>query len=276
MDIENESNRVAPGVPEAVPAVTAGYAAVRFNALKHGILSRSTVLPHEDATEYRHLLEAMLDEHRPAGATEAHLVEELASILWRKRRVLQAEGARINQGLESVVRNTASLASSAAPFAYGLEGKRVDIRELMDQSPEDVAECQRDAQKELAATERAAVILRRGGKGAFDQALRALTQSSREWWAESLADDAVEPTADGLGNFISQELDPVFRAIEAEARYHEAIKSQAIGEGLKAQNLEHLGRYETHLDRKFERTLAMLIKLKEIRRQSAPQADGAQ
>jgi hypothetical protein len=29
--------------------------------------------------------------------------------------------------------------------------------------------------------------------------------------------------------------------------------------------LEKLNRYETHLDRKFERTLAMLVKLKELR-----------
>lgn len=35
--------------------------------------------------------------------------------------------------------------------------------------------------------------------------------------------------------------------------------------GLQAYKLEKLSRYETHLDRKFERSLAMLIKLKELR-----------
>ena len=44
-----------------------------------------------------------------------------------------------------------------------------------------------------------------------------------------------------------------------------AIKSQALGEGLQAYRLEKLNRYETHLDRKFERTLAMLLKLKSLR-----------
>jgi hypothetical protein len=33
--------------------------------------------------------------------TERHLIEELATIIWRKRRVLLAEGAKINEGLKS-------------------------------------------------------------------------------------------------------------------------------------------------------------------------------
>lgn len=48
------------------------------------------MLAREDATEYRDLLGALVEEHQPAGATEAHLVEELAAIIWRKRRVLAA------------------------------------------------------------------------------------------------------------------------------------------------------------------------------------------
>ena len=46
---------------------------------------------------------------------------------------------------------------------------------------------------------------------------------------------------------------------------YSAIVNQALGEGLQAYKLEKLSRYETHLDRKFERTLAMLIKLKDLR-----------
>lgn len=49
-----------------------------------------------------------------------------------------------------------------------------------------------------------------------------------------------------------------------ESRHHEAIKNQALGEGLQAFKFENLSRYETHLDRKFERTLAMLIKLNDL------------
>lgn len=50
-----------------------------------------------------------------------------------------------------------------------------------------------------------------------------------------------------------------------QARHATAIKAQALGEGLQAHRLEKLNRYETHLDRRFERTLAMLLKLKDLR-----------
>ncbi|MCP4992666.1 MAG: hypothetical protein GY934_02595, partial [Gammaproteobacteria bacterium] len=82
------------------------YKAVQFNAMKHGILSRHTVLPHEDQDEFAGLLAALVHEHQPAGMTEAHLVEELAGIIWRKRRVLQAEGSNINRGLKYAAQNT--------------------------------------------------------------------------------------------------------------------------------------------------------------------------
>jgi hypothetical protein len=53
--------------------------------------------------------------------------------------------------------------------------------------------------------------------------------------------------------------------MEREARFTPAIKAQTLGEGLQAHRLEKLNRYETHLDRKFERTLAMILKLKSLR-----------
>ncbi len=60
----------------AVPAETGGTEITRFNALRHGVLSRYTVLPWEDADEYRALVAALAAEHAPDGATEEHLVEE--------------------------------------------------------------------------------------------------------------------------------------------------------------------------------------------------------
>jgi hypothetical protein len=80
------------------PTDSAGTAVTRFNALKHGILSRYTVLPREDGNEYRVLVDALVVEHVPSGPTEEHLVEELAGILWRKRQLRLAEGAADRQG----------------------------------------------------------------------------------------------------------------------------------------------------------------------------------
>jgi hypothetical protein len=69
------------------------YQATRFNALRHGVLSRYTVLPWEDEAEYQSRLGGLVAEDAPVGPTEEHLVEELAGIIWRKRRLRMAEAA---------------------------------------------------------------------------------------------------------------------------------------------------------------------------------------
>jgi hypothetical protein len=45
------------------------------------------------------------------------------------------------------------------------------------------------------------------------------------------------------------------------------IREQAFGEALD-DKLERLGRYEVHLDRKLERMLTMLVRLKELRQRT--------
>lgn len=247
-------------------ARTVGYGNVRFNALKHGVLSRYTVLAHEDGAEFADLLAALVEEHQPAGPTETHLVEELAGAIWRKRRVLQAEGASINQGLKGSVRDSERVIPTAAPFEAGLSGKGTDIRDLVGMKPEEVAAQQCDAKADLDASYKASAILRRGGPNAYEKALRALRADSRDWWRDFVDDEEYPETAEGLDEFINRHLAPLCHQTEKEARHHDAIKAQALGEGLQAHRMEKLNRYETHLDRKFERTLAMLLKLKDLRR----------
>ena len=43
------------------------------------------------------------------------------------------------------------------------------------------------------------------------------------------------------------------------------LRSQAFGQALEPDRLDKLARYEVHLDRKLERTLAMLLKLQDLR-----------
>jgi len=256
------SDKPATLVPDAK---SQPYEVVRFNAMKHGILSRYTVLSHESHADYESLVNSLMDEHLPAGATEQHLIEELASVIWRKRRVLQAEGATINKGLKESARSAKTVIPAAAPFEMGMSGEGTDIRDLMDLTPEDVTESQRDARHDLDATKKASAILRKGGDRAYDKALRALLPDSREWWESYVEEDEYTADVEGLKTFIQEHLEPLCYQQEKESRHHDAIVNQTIGEGLQAFKLEKLSRYETHLDRKFERTLGMLLKLKEIR-----------
>ncbi len=243
----------------------AGYAAVRFNALKHGVLSRHVVLPHEDRAEFDELRNALVFEHQPSGATELHLVEELAGVLWRKRRVLMAEGAKINEGLKSAVNSPKLVMPSAVPFQRGLTGENADLRDLLDATPEEIAERQRHAALDLAATQKAAAILRKGSPSAYSKARRALIQDSRDWWDQHVEEEEHPATAEGLAQFIRDSLEPICHQMVKEAQYTPAIRAQTLGEGLRAHLLEKLNRYETHLDRKFERTLAMILKLRDLR-----------
>lgn len=266
IEAETINEAVLVARDEAAPAVKAGnYEPVRFNAMKHGILSRLVVLAHEDHAEYGDLLAALVEEHRPAGMTERHLVEELAAIIWRKRRVLMAEGARINEGLKSALNSPRAVMPSAVPFQRGLTGENADLRDLLDATPNEIAERQRDAEFDLAATQKAAAILRKSGPNAYPKARRALIQESRDWWDEHVAEEVYPATAEGLAQFIRETLEPLCIRMVHEARFAPAIKTQTLGEGLQPHRLEKLNRYETHLDRKFERTLAMLLKLKELR-----------
>lgn len=241
------------------------YEAVRFNALKHGILSRYTVLSHESHADYESLVNSLMDEHLPAGATEQHLIEELASVIWRKRRVLQAEGATINKGLKESARGARYVIPAAAPFEMGLSGDGTDIRNLIDLDPHDVAENHRCAQDEIDAADKASSVLRKGGIRAYENALRVLLPDTREWWLKQVNEEEYTADATGLAAFISEHVIPFAYQQEKESRHHDAIVNQTMGEGLQAHRLEKLSRYETHLDRKFERTLAMLIKLKDLR-----------
>ena len=250
---------------QSVAQAASGYEVVRFNALKHGILSRYTVLSHENHADFESLVSSLMEEHLPAGATEQHLIEELASVIWRKRRVLQAEGATINKGLRESARSAKTVMPAAVPFDRGLSGENADLRDLMELSKTEVEEAQKDTQHDLEATQKASTILRKGGGNAFEKALRALREDSRDWWVSQVEEEEFTADAEGLASFIDSHLYPFCITQEKEARHHEAIKNQTLGEGLQAYKLEKLSRYETHLDRKFERTLAMLIKLKDLR-----------
>lgn len=262
--IENEVTATQTGNADD-SAVNLGYEAVRYNALQHGILSRLVVLPHEDFDEYTNLLTSLVEEHNPSGITEHTLIEELAAIIWRKRRVLLAEGSKINQDLKIAVKNPERIIPAAAPFQSNLLGQDMDLREIMITTPSENAENQQYATLDLMATHRARKILYKGGANAYEKARRALHKDSRNIWDENVEEGTYKADAEGLETWIREWLLPYCHQSDIEARHQPAIKAQALGEGLQAHRLENLIRYETHLDRKFERTLGMLLKIKEMR-----------
>ena len=51
---------------------------------------------------------ALVAEHGPQGPTEEHLVEEIAGVLWRKRRLRLAEAAAHRRGLDGTLTEIAA------------------------------------------------------------------------------------------------------------------------------------------------------------------------
>ena len=80
--------------------VTVDKKDISVNSTRHGVLSAQVVLPWEDEKEYNALKEALFDEHKPCGPTQEHLVEELAGVIWRKRRLWLVEQAAVHDTME--------------------------------------------------------------------------------------------------------------------------------------------------------------------------------
>ena len=66
-------------------------AAVRLNALRHGLLSEEILLPGEDEEALRELAEGLRAELQPVGELEGLLVDRITSLLWRLRRLGRVE-----------------------------------------------------------------------------------------------------------------------------------------------------------------------------------------
>jgi hypothetical protein len=69
-------------------------------ALKHGLYSGMTLLPQEDEAAFEKHRRAVYDEYEPNGASEVDTIDELSSLLWRKKHLLiynLAEEARIRR-----------------------------------------------------------------------------------------------------------------------------------------------------------------------------------
>ncbi len=73
------------------PKTPEGKAAVRHNALGHGLLSRDVLLPGEDEAALIELGEHVWDELQPVGALESLLVNRIISSTWRLQRLGRVE-----------------------------------------------------------------------------------------------------------------------------------------------------------------------------------------
>jgi hypothetical protein len=253
------------------------YETTRFNALRHGVLSRYTVLPWEDEGEYRTLLNALVAEHAPQGPTEEHLIEELAGIIWRKRRLRMAEAAvyrdKLRQDVTAYAGGAPIAGAALLPITGNSEGN-ASISQALAATPAETARDLRDVKRDQTMTRRAWNILQAGGGAAYERALAELREDTRDYWEQNLADPPDDgltyaANAEALKAWIDQHWKEWYDWPISELKHRDAIRDQALGMAY-ANDMEQPARYEVHLDRKLERVLVMLVRLQDLRRQSAP------
>ena len=73
------------------PRTPEGKAAVRLNALRHGLRSEEILLPGEDEQALRELDEYLRAELQPVGELENLLIDRVVAAYWRLRRLGRVE-----------------------------------------------------------------------------------------------------------------------------------------------------------------------------------------
>ncbi|MFO7899656.1 MAG: hypothetical protein R6V58_11435, partial [Planctomycetota bacterium] len=69
------------------------------NALKHGLLAEDCVLSDEEAAAFDEFREELIAELEPAGEVESFLADQIASTIWRLRRIPKLERDMIDHDL---------------------------------------------------------------------------------------------------------------------------------------------------------------------------------
>ena len=84
------------------PKTVAGKALSRMNAHKHGLTAETIVIGDEDPKAFDMLRAELEEEYNPRPGIESELVERLAVLMWRMRRIPIFEAALIELGREQV------------------------------------------------------------------------------------------------------------------------------------------------------------------------------
>ena len=80
------------------PRTQQGKEKSKRNALKHGIFSQVVLLKGEPRAELESLLNGLRSDLEPEGTLEELLVDKLAVLVWRHRRLIIAVGEQTQEG----------------------------------------------------------------------------------------------------------------------------------------------------------------------------------
>ena len=91
------------------PKSQLGKTRSRLNSWKHGLTAETLIIGGEDEARFKELRAELMQQHDPQSALEAELVERLAGILWRLRRVPFFEAAILDARLNNIARHNSEI-----------------------------------------------------------------------------------------------------------------------------------------------------------------------
>lgn len=229
------------------------------------------MLPWEDPNAYRELRDAMHAEHAPNGPTETALVDRLVDIVWKRNRMRLADRAMHMHSLQSQVGYSDGGALGRAALVLSSRRKPVaDVREALTSNEQDDESDQDYFRRESEDLSKAIAILENDQTPAAVDAAKALLRDDtigwwegyiEEWEIEDDHEIRAQRLLEFLKNHVRTEVDKLIASVEQRP----ALRLQAWGESLNPVRYAKLLALESELDRQFEKSLGMLIRLQEMR-----------
>jgi hypothetical protein len=268
------------------PRTPAGKERSKHNARKHGIFSKVAVLDNESQPEFDSLLSGLQDDLNPEATLEQILVEKLATLVWRYRRLMVAEAAEIQKGAaflewdererqEKEVQET----SQDDPLDFG--GDEVGLtrnlanRIIFEKCLDLLNELKDEFERNGFDSESNETILAKL-YGSSGQCVETLSDSYQIWKGTAECSDeerkqngyaSVEQCKSHFLLVLQEEIRRLNRYKKAKASIEaERMRLESLRHNVPdAPQLDRLLRYEASLERSIDRTLTQLERLQRMR-----------
>ena len=281
---EDTAEQPLPGRKVGGPRTPAGKQRSKHNALKYGIFAKNVLLKGESQSEFDSLLNGLLNDLRPEGTLEELLVEKLAALAWRHRRLFLAESAEIRKSMEFFESDQQDrereeevrIARLSDPFNNSGLIRNIQNPDVLERCQDLLFQLRRHVNEHGFNLEFDKRILEKIYGDHREQRLREDLYDSYEIWRQTSQTPEEERLREGYAlpmecrmnilQLIDEEIvrlriDQQARAAVQTARTQLEIVSRNVPDG---PGLDRLLRYEASLERSFDRTLRQLERLQRI------------
>jgi hypothetical protein len=274
------------------PRTELGKQRASRNATKHGVFSIVVVLPDESRAEYGGLLAGLREAFQPEGAVEELLVEKLATITWRQRRLLLAESAEIRKNMEFVGWDERNRERTDADEIVeqlcelndvGREKQKIGLVQkiynphVLERCLELLSELRRQIKENDLNREQDTALLEKIYGDRDANRLREDLYNSYETWLDTSEGPEEERVREGYASpeecrkNVIEEIESEIRRLKRYQKERTSIETARTQLEVLCRRvpdspgLDRLLRYEASLERNFDRTLSQLERLQRMR-----------